>query len=213
MAMHGKRGWRATGTAMAAGALLFLSAPAMAGGMPKRLRAMTPDDFRAAVAVGHDADGRRTILSTQPAFVPQPLSPIRHLLSDNHLRAVIDRDSGAVRYEVHQSIFYWGPRRSFTAAHVPAASGARRADLTLAEHGERFCPNEDNWGPCASTKRVAFAIDESDLRAIAARYRADGGQAWPYRIEERGGQHWTDGISPAEAAGLLLATESLRTTG
>lgn len=191
----------------------IFAAPAAADDMPKRLRTMTPDAFRAAVAVDHDADGRQTTLSTQPGFVPQLLSPIRHLLSDNHLRAVIDRASGAVRYEVHQSIFYWGPRRSFTAAHVPSTSGPRRAELTMADHGERFCPNEDNWGQCASTKRVAFTIDESDLRAIAARYRSDGGQPWSYRIEESGGRHWTGGITPAEAAGLLLATESLRTTG
>lgn len=198
---------------MAAGALLLGAMPAAAGGMPQRLRAMTPDDFRAAVAVEQDAGGRHMVLSTRPGFVPQPLSPIRHLLSDNHLRAVIDRDSGAVRYEVHQSIFYWGPRRSFTAAHISTATGAQRAELAIAEHGDRFCPNEDNWGQCASTKRVAFAIGESDLRAIAAGYRPGGGAAWSYRIEESGGRHWTEGISPAEAAGLLLATESLRTTG
>lgn len=189
----------------------FATAAVAAGpAMPERLRAMTPADFSAAVSVSEDAAGDRVLFSTQPGFVPQPLSPIRTLLSDNHLRAIVDRKSGAVRYEVHQSIFHWGPRRSFTVARLPGAGGTRAADLILAEEGERFCPNEDGWGHCASTRRVAFAIDEKELRAIAGRYRPGDSRMWTFRIEDRGGRHWDGGIGPAEAAGLLLATARLR---
>lgn len=198
--------------AVGAMALLLAATPAIAADMPKRLRAMTPQDFSSAVAVSNDPASGQTILSTEPAFVRNPLSPIRHLLSDNHLRAVVDRESGAVRYEVHQSIFYWGQRRTFTAAHIPAANGTRATALSRADHGERFCPNEDNWGHCALTKKIAFAIDEDELRTIAALYRQGSGNGWAYRVEESGGRHWEDTISPAEAAGLLIAIERLRTS-
>ncbi|KRB92087.1 hypothetical protein ASE22_09130 [Sphingomonas sp. Root720] len=192
---------------------LAAAAASTTGAMPARLRAMTPDDFHAAVSVSEDAAADRVLLSTQPGFVPQPLSPIRTLLSDNHLRAVIDRTSGAVRYEVHQSIFHWGPRRSFTVARLSGAAGTRAAELILSEDGERFCPNEDGWGHCASTRRIAFEIGEEELRAIAGRYRPGDSRMWTFRIEERGGRHWDGGIGPAEAAGLLLAAAKLRPDG
>ena len=205
--------WKATTGGMAVLAALLGIGTATAAEMPKRLRAMTPADFRAAVSVDEDAAGGRVLLSTQPGFVPQPLSPIRTLLSDNHLRAIIDRKSGAIRYEVHQSIFHWGPPRTFTVARLSGTPGVRQADLILSENGERFCPNEDGWGHCASTRRIAFAIGEEELRAIAGYYRPGDSWMWTFRIEESGGRHWDGGIGPAEAAGLLLAAAKLRPSG
>jgi len=177
------------------------SSPLVAAKLPSRLGAMTADAFAAAVEEQTDAAGR-VILSTHTAFHPKPLSPIRHLLTDNHLRAVIDPASGSVRYELHQSIFYWGERRSFLSARLQAPAGVRQAALLSARHGERFCPNEDNWGHCALTKQVVFAIEEHELRAIASQ-----DAPWRYRIDEASGRHWDGLLSPAEAAGLLAIAE------
>jgi hypothetical protein len=116
-------------------------------------------------------------------------------------------------YEVHQSIFHWGPPRTFTVARLSGAPNVRQADLILSEDGERFCPNEDGWGHCASTRRIAFAIGEEELRAIAGHYRPGNSRMWTFRIEESSGRHWDGGIGPAEAAGLLLAAAKLRPNG
>ncbi|MES2495591.1 MAG: hypothetical protein V4618_05740 [Pseudomonadota bacterium] len=187
--------------------------PAAAADLAKRLRAMTPADVSAAVTLHDDRAAGSVTVSTEAAFVRSPLSPIRHLLSDNHLRAVIDPQTATVTYEVHQSIFHWGEPRTFVAARFPAGGGARTVGLIRADAGERFCPNEDGWGHCALTRQIAFPIAESDIRSIAARYRPGGGDGWAYRIEESGGRHWDDRISPAEAAGLLLAVDQVRTKG
>lgn len=174
--------------------------------MPGRLRAMTPDAFAAAVTQEEERPDR-IILSTRHGFVPHPLSPIRHLLGDNHLRAVIDPGTGSVRYEIHQSTFDWGALRSYVSAYLPAPGGERRAELLESRPGERFCPNEDDWGQCALTQHIVFAIGEEELRAIAAGYHQDEPSPWRYRIEEAAGRHWHGALSPAEAAGLLMAAE------
>lgn len=199
-----------------AGLMAMLAVPALAADLPKALRTMTPEAFGAAATVRHDPQVRTTTFSTEAGHVPSRVSPIRHLLSDNHLRAVIDWRTGAVRYEVHQRILYWGAhardRRSYDSASYEAPDGIRVGGLIEARHGESFCPNEDNWGPCALTRDVAFGIGEEEVRAIAARYRPGAAEPWTYRIAERDGRHWEDAIVPAEAAGLLLAIERRRAT-
>lgn len=176
------------------------ASPLAAAELPARLRAMTAESFTASIVEEREAG--LLILSTRAGFVPQPLSPIRALLSDNHLRAVIDPATATVRYELHQSILYWGEQRSYLSARLETPAGTRPTGLLSARHGERFCPNEDDWGRCALTKQVVFAIEERELRAIAGHDRP-----WRYRIDEAAGRHWEGLLSPAEAGGLLMATE------
>lgn len=204
---------------MLAGALAMsiAAAPALAGELPRKLRAMTPEAFGAATAIRHDPLARTTTFSTEPGHVPGRASPIRHLLSDNHLRAVVDWRTGAVRYEVHQRILYWGAhardRRDYDVASYDTPDGVRVGGLIEARDGESFCPNEDNWGRCALTRRIAFTVGAEEVRAIAARHGSGKAEPWTYRIAERAGRHWEDAILPAEAAGLLLAIERGRETG
>ncbi len=200
---------------MSAGLAAILGATtAPAADLPERLRAMTPEAFGATATLKHDPGARRTILSTEAGHVPSRVSPIRHLLSDNHLRAVIDWRTGAVRYEVHQRILYWGAhardRRGYAAASYEAPDGLRVGGLIEARDGESFCPNEDNLGPCAHTRHIVFSIGEEELRAIAARHRDGAPDPWAFRIAEPGGRHWEDAIVPAEAAGLLIALDRHR---
>lgn len=198
---------------MAAGlagvALLLAAVPAMAE-MPGRLRAMTPESFSTAIVAKHEADATRLVLSTEEAFKPHRHSPIRHLLDDVHLRAVIDARTGRTRYEVHQIIQHWGGQRSFVAAHVPGTAGPRQLRLHTSEPVGNYCPNEDNWGPCAYSRRIAFEIEEADLRAIAARYEPGSAQPWIFGIDDNDGRRWEGAIAPAEAAGLLLAADRHR---
>ena len=77
----------------------------------------------------------------------------------------------------------------------------------------RFCPNEDDWGHCATSRRLTFDLDEADLTAIAKGHATSPSDAARFRIEEREGRHWDGVIAPAEAAGLLLAVERARRPG
>jgi len=205
---------RLTTMMMAGAAVIFGSLSAQAAELPRRLKAMTPEAFGTAVTVRHDPEARNTTFSTEPGHVPGRLSPIRHLLSDNHLRAVLDWRTGAIRYEVHQRILYWGAhaadRRTYGPASYDTADGLRVGATIDSSDGERFCPNEDGWGHCALTSRVVFTIGEEEVRAIAARHRPGGAEPWTYRVAEQGGRHWDGAIIAAEAAGLLLALEKGR---
>lgn len=192
-------------------AAVLAAAPLPAAKLSSGSGAMTPAAFSAATTVRHDPLARTSTFSTEAGLVPSRLSPIRHLLSDNHLRAVVDWRTGARRYEVHQRIFYWGAhardRRDYGAASYQSAGTTRVGGLIMARDGDSFCPNEDNWGPCALTRQIVFALSEDEVRAIAERGRTDMPEPWTYRIAEQGGRDWTGTILPAEAAGLLLAID------
>lgn len=189
---------------------LALSASPLAAKLPKRLLAMTPEAFAAKVIVADDPLESEVVLSTEKGFVAQ--SMLQNLIEDNHIRAVIDRQSGAIRYEVHQSMRYFGSRRDYATVNYLATDGLRETPLKLARHGGDICPNEEIMEPCALTKRVVFEIDEGLLRSIAARYAPGNGDRWAYKIKDRNGADWEDAIVPAEAAGLLEVTSRYRAT-
>jgi len=202
-----KAGWRVATIGLAA---LMIGEP-LAAARPGPSKAMSAEAFGAAVEVRHDMAARTTTFSTEPAHRPSRVSPIRHLLSDHHLRAVLDWRTGAIRYEVHQRILYWGAhardRRDYGVALHAAPDGLRVGPVLAATHGESFCPNEDNWGHCALTRNIVFVLGEDEIRAIAARGRAEPAAPWTFRIAEPRGREWEGGIASAEAAGLLLAVE------
>jgi hypothetical protein len=191
---------------------LLATAPAAADKLPRRLAAMTPEAFSAAITPKGDALEPAVTLSTEQGYHPSPRSPIAPLLTDNHLRALVDRESGAVRYEVHQSIRYWGARRSYVAVHYEGADGIVEKPLLAAHHSGDHCPNEDNWHVCSLSKRMSFEIGEDELRTIAARYAPGNAERWAFRLRDESGQDWHDAIVPAEAAGLLMAVDRYRAT-
>lgn len=176
--------------------------------LPKRLLAMTPEDFAEAVTVHDDPVAPEVILSTERAHVRWSA---RHaIVNDNHMRALIDRRTGAIRYELHQSMRYWGDRRDYARVTYEAPDGLRQAPLTLARHGADICPNEELGGQCSRTKQVAFEIKEPVLQSIATGYAPGSGTGWAFTVEERNGAHWNGAVAPAEAAGLIEAVTSYR---
>jgi hypothetical protein len=128
--------------------------------------------------------------------------------SDPSLRAVIDRATGKIRYEVHHRVRYIGPERTFEAVHFQTVGGLARAAPTLNENGGDYCANPELSTDCILSKMIAFPIDESLLREIAARYDTDAGRPFAFRLKERAGRDVTALIMPAEAAGLLRKTGS-----
>lgn len=177
---------------------------------PRKLLAMTPEAFRSTVAVEDGMQAAETVISTQPAFSTRgPL--FASVIEDSHLRAVVDRKTGATRYEVHQHIRYMGPRREYHLVNYAAPDGVRQVKPLLAKHGSDYCPDSDNVMACSMAKHVAFTVDEAVLATVAARYRPGSGEGLSFTLKdanERG--DWHGGIVPAEAAGLLKAVADYR---
>ena len=174
----------------------------------KKLAAMSPADFHARSVVDADPLEFHTTISTERAFRDKAAAGT--VWSDAHLRAVVDRQTGATRYEVRKAIRYFGPRRDFQTAHYAAGSELRRAALTIAEHGANVCPNSDYSAECQMTKTLAFPIDESVLREVAASYRPGDRRGWGFKLKDVAGNDVDGAIAPAEAAGLLQAVGDYR---
>ena len=177
----------------------------------KRLAAMSPDAFHARSVVDADPLEFHTTISTERAFQGEKAAP-GTVWSDAHLRAVVDRKTGATRYEVRKAIRYFGPRREFKTAHYVAGADLRRAPLTVAEHGGNVCPNSDFYGECQMTKTLAFTVDEAVVRDIAAAYRPGDRRGWGFKLKDQAGQDVDGAIAPAEAAGLLKAVTDYRSS-
>lgn len=175
----------------------------------KRLTVMTPEQFRTAALTRDDPLEFETTISTERGY-RRGKAAKGTIDSDTYLRAVIDRQSGATRYEVWQEIRYFGPRRSYHAVHLAGEDGLARMPLTIARHGGDLCPNAETNGECVLTKTIAFSVDEPLLRDLAARYRSDGNEDWQFKLKDLGGLDVVGAIVPAEAAGLLLAVDAYR---
>jgi hypothetical protein len=195
---------------IAAALVAALPTMALAGvSYPKSLLRLTPDAVRAATTVQDDPLEHDATFSTEKAHREGwlLLKPDGH---DNHLRAVVDKQTGRTRYEVRTKLRYWGTQRDYRSAHYATDGGLQKADLTLTRHGQEFCSTNDLNFACPLTKTIAFEVDESVIRAIAARYGAATQQPWGFKLKDDTGYDVTSGIVPAEAAGLLQAVDGYR---
>jgi len=178
---------------------------------PRSLLAMSPAAFRSATIVQDDPLESHATLSTEKAHRERWtwLKPDGH---DNHLRAIVDKTSGATHYEVRTTVRYFGTQRDYRSAHFATEGGLRRAELSLARHGRENCATNDNNFNCALTKTIAFTVDEDVIRAIAARHAVGKPESWRFKLKDDGGNDIVSGIVPAEAAGLLDAVDGYRST-
>jgi hypothetical protein len=178
---------------------------------PKKLLAMSPDAFHAATTLQDDPLEFHATFSTQKAH-REGWGVFRSDGHDNHLRAIVDKRTGATRYEVRTKVRYYGSERAYRTAHFSTAAGLQAAPLTLQRDGQDPCATNDNNNNfnCALTKTIAFELDEPAVRAIAAQYRTGGQQGWAFKLKDDNGADIRTAIVPAEAAGLLRAVDSYR---
>ncbi|MDB5687715.1 MAG: hypothetical protein JWR77_2304, partial [Rhizorhabdus sp.] len=114
---------------------------------PKKLLAMTPEAFRSAATVQDDKLEFETVISTEPAFASRG-ALFGSVLADNYLRAVIDKRTGATRYEVHQQIRYLGQRRDYSSVNYMAPDGLKQVKPLFARHGSDYCQDSDTGTAC-----------------------------------------------------------------
>jgi hypothetical protein len=179
-----------------------------AGFYKKTLR-MSPEAFAANTVVEDDALEFKAVLSTQYAPNKGKKPHQGQSVDRAYLKAIVDKSSGAVSYEIRQIIYYPGSQRDYQSAQYLTPTGLRQVKLADARHGIEHCTSNDQYvASCLRAKYVAFTIDEADLKAVAATYRAGDPGNFVFKFKERSGVDYSSGLVAAEVAGLLKAVDS-----
>ncbi|MDB5724231.1 MAG: hypothetical protein JWQ16_985 [Novosphingobium sp.] len=189
----------------------FLAAPAVAhaGDLPRSLAALSPTEFAGSVQIADDPAKAAVVLSTQEGYSRGRGVKGAHA-SDIHLRALVDRASGRVRWQVWHDLVTVRGHQGITAIHYSVNGEPRTAQPLETEHGLDDCPPADGLGMCNRFTRVGFELPESAVREVAASYDHGSRRPWRIRFEDASGRDVTSGLAPAEAAGLIKALDAWR---
>lgn len=177
--------------------------------LPRSLAELSSADFAGRVQVADDPAGAAVVLSTREGYVRARAVKGAHA-RDIHLRAVVERDSGRVSWQVwHEFVTVRGHQR-ITAVHYTLGGRPRTALPIAAEYWLDECPPADGLGACNRFTRIGFEMPERAVREIAAAYESGSRRPWQVRFQDASGRDVTSGMSPAEAAGLVEALDKWR---
>lgn len=131
--------------------------------------------------------------------------------SDVHLRALVNRESGAVRWQVWHELVFPGASPEVTGVNYRTNGRLEQAGLIAAEHWYDDCPGTDYVQvACNRYARFVFEVPGHVVEEIAASYRPANRAPWRLRFKDENGGSITGGLAPAEAAGLLDSVEKVR---
>lgn len=197
---------------LAAGALAAFPLAASAyEQLPRPLARLTPADFAGQIQIVDDPLEPAIVLSTRDGYArSRALKGAR--ADDVHLRALVDRQTGRVTWQVWHDLIYVGGRKNVSAVHYRYAGERRAAEPVTVRHWLDQCPPTDGIGACNQVSRIVFELPEKTIREIAAAYGAGAREPWRLRFEDANGRDVTGGLAPAEAAGLVQALEAWRDT-
>ncbi|PVM83890.1 hypothetical protein DDF62_23060 [Caulobacter radicis] len=172
--------------------------------LPARQVALGVDHFQAKTQVIDDQLDVETVVSTQAGFQTGK-GLFRNPSNDNYLRAVVDKRTGATRYEVRQTLMYQGSMREYdTVAYETAAWPVQAQAIKIRDNAGRCFLFE---APELCTEEVAFSISENELRKVAAKP-----QAWGFKFKSPKGYEHRTAITQAEIVGLLNSVDAYRAT-
>jgi len=172
--------------------------------LPAKQAALTADHFHAKAQVIDDPLDVETVISSERGFrTGQGL--LKSPASDNHLRAFVDKRSGATRFEVRQTLMYPGSIRGYGEVSYQTSQWPVTAPLTKIRDNASHCFLFE--APEVCREEVSFSISESELRRAAA---APG--AWGFKFTSDKGHEHRTAITHAEIDGLLKAVDGYRRT-
>lgn len=191
-------------------ALTLLSGVAVAGAataepvkLSAKQAALTADYFHAKTQVIDDLLDIETVISSERGFRTGQGKLLKSPASDNHLRAFVDKRSGATRFEVRQTLMYAGSIRGYGEVSYQTSQWPVVAPVTKIKDNASHCFLFE--APEVCREEVSFGVSESELRRAAA---APG--AWAFKFKsDRGYEHRT-AITHAEIEGLLKAVDTYR---
>ena len=179
--------------------------------LPSALAKLSPSDFAGKVRIVDDPLEPAIVLSTQDGYT-RGRSIKGAQANDVHLRALVDRETGQVSWQVWHQLSYVGQQRNLESVHYLAGGALKQSGVMAVEHWLDQCPPTDGIGSCNQFTKVGFELPDRTIREIAGAYRAGQQTPWRLRFKDRDGRDITGGLAPAEAAGLLHALETWRRT-
>lgn len=193
----------------AEGASLFCALLLMSGCTAKEVAVESPpvldkSYFKQMVKIEEEPSGKEVLLSTVSG-----LAASDRVSSDNYVNAIIEKKTGAVRYEVHSRIVYDSLEGRFhkeVAYRHPAGEDTKA--LTVIEREIRCTDSRGN--ECAFVEEVKFDVGETLVKEIASRYRPGHMTAWKYTLKSPSDPEHRDGIYSAEIAGLVERVEEYK---
>lgn len=178
------------------------AASAEAVRLPAKQTALTAEHFHAQARVIDDPLDVETVVSTERGFQTGK-GVFKAPSNDNHLRALVDKRTGALRFEVHQSLSYPGAARGYGEVTYQTGQWPVAASLTKIRDNTNHCFLFEAAEVCR--EEVSFDIPEHELRRAAA---APG--AWGFKFKSDTGHEHRTAITHAEIEGLLKAVDTYR---
>ncbi|MCJ2176971.1 hypothetical protein [Novosphingobium album (ex Hu et al. 2023)] len=191
-------------------ALGWASSAAAYDELPRGLAQLTPVEFAERIQIDDEALEPHIVVSTHKAWDRGRSIEGAHA-SDVHMRALVDRQSGAVRWQVWHELVHPSRRPEMIGVNYRTEGRLEQADILVAEHWSGDCPGVDNVPvSCNKYARLIFEIPGSVVEEIAETYRPESRVPWRIRFKDENGGSITGGLAPAEAAGLIMAVKQLR---
>lgn len=192
-------------------ALFSCSFQASAASLEKQFKqymALTPEHFEKGATIKDDSMEVVAVITTEPSFKIK-----RGLLGmvndDNFFRAFINKKTGETSYQLYQYITYVGDWAFFETANYEGRTEVETTPLDVIGREVGTC---SQMLGCFKREVVAFDVDELVLRRVAAGYdpSGKGTTGWKFRLKAKTGIQRDEGMSPAEAAGILNAVEAYK---
>lgn len=178
--------------------------------LPRALASLSPTEIAQRVEVTDDPLDHAVVLSTERAY-RRGQAMAGAYADDVHLRARIDRVTGAVSWEVWHRIINFGAKGKVTAVTYAAAQGPVTVIPKRAEQWEDMCGPGDSHAPCHQYLLVVFEVPQEVIAGIASSYRPGDRQPWRVRFDGPSANGLIGGVAPVEAAGLMLALANRQT--
>lgn len=170
--------------------------------LPAKQAALSADHFHAKTQVIDDPLDVETVISSEQGFrAGQGL--FKAPASDNHLRAFVDKRSGATRFEVRQTLMYPGSIRGYGQVSYQTSQWPVETSLTKIRDNASHCFLFE--APEVCREDVSFTVSESELRHAAAKPGA-----WAFKFSSDRGYEHRAAITHAEIEGLLKAVDIYR---
>jgi hypothetical protein len=182
-------------------------AVAQATKVPAKLAAMPAEQFQARTQIIDDHLEAATVISTEKAY-RHTRGLFKTPWNDNHLRAVVDKRTGAARFEVRQILKYPGSYRGYGEVNYQTSTWPVSAALVKVRDNAQNCALFEAGEVCF--EEVTFAIDEAHLREIAAGYDAATPGQWAFKFKAGDAYEHRAAMVQAEVVGLLRAVDDYK---
>lgn len=196
-------------TAIMAAVLAITTTPATAEtpDLPPKLAAMAAEQFEARARVIDDHLETETVISTENGF-RHTRGLFKTPWNDNHLRAVVDKRTGATRFEVRQTLQYPGSFRGYGEVSYQTSTWPASAPLIKVRDNAQNCALFEAGEVCF--EEVTFAVDEAHLRQIAEGHASGSPGPWAFKFKAGDVHEHRTAIARAEVVGLLRAVDDYK---